>query len=65
VCGSCRDELLQCFDVNVVGTHAVVKHLLPFVQQSHEKKVMTLTPRPARSNPQPGGPHGPVPYMLS
>lgn len=33
------DELMHMFDVNVAGTASVMKHMLPLVIDSNEKKV--------------------------
>lgn len=33
------DELMHMFDVNVAGTASVMKHMMPLVIDSNEKKV--------------------------
>jgi NAD(P)-dependent dehydrogenase (short-subunit alcohol dehydrogenase family) len=38
-----RRELAELLDVNVCGTASVVKHMLPLVQESQEKKVVGVT----------------------
>lgn len=36
-------ELMDMFEVNVCGTASVIKHMLPLVLESHEKKVIGVT----------------------
>lgn len=40
-------ELMDMFDVNVCGTACVMKHMLPLVLESHEKKVIGVTTKMA------------------
>ncbi len=42
-CDIDRKELLHMFDVNVAGTASIMKHMLPLVLESHEKKVIGIT----------------------
>jgi hypothetical protein len=42
-----RKELMEMFDVNVCGTASIMKHMLPLVLESHEKKVIGVTTKMA------------------
>jgi len=42
-----RKEMMDMFDVNVCGTASIMKHMLPLVLESHEKKVIGVTTKMA------------------